>query len=61
MTKVQIEDVLPVQISLDAPCKGCRLGFFREQNAGKFWHVWEGRAYPCTNDPSHLAEAQAEP
>ena len=42
-----IEDVIPVRISTEPPCKGCILGFEREEYEGKFYHVWEGRAYPC--------------
>ena len=42
---MSLEDVLPVSISLEPPCKGCQLGFDREEYEGKFWHVWEGRAY----------------
>jgi hypothetical protein len=49
---MSLEDVLPVSISLELPCKGCRLGFDREEYEGKFWHVWEGRAYPCTDGGS---------
>lgn len=45
-----LEDVVPVQIATTPPCKGCRLGFAREEYDGKFWHVWEGRAYRCTDD-----------
>lgn len=33
-----IEDVIPVTISLEPPCKGCRLGFIREK--------YEGGNYP---------------
>ncbi len=43
-----LEDVVPVTVSTKAPCKGCRLGFLREEYQGKYWHEWEGRAYPCT-------------
>ena len=42
--------------SLEPPCKGCRLGFDREEYEGKFWHVWEGRAYPCTDGGSSEQE-----
>lgn len=42
-----LEDVIPVEISTTSPCKGCALGFAREEYEGKFWHEWEGRAYPC--------------
>lgn len=44
-----IEDVIPVEIVAIGPCKGCELDFDRTKEAGKFWHVWEGRAYPCTS------------
>jgi hypothetical protein len=47
------EDIIPVEISRKPPCKGCALFFDREEYEGKWWHVWEGRAYPCTNDPAH--------
>jgi hypothetical protein len=46
--KATLEDLIPVEISTEPPCKGCRLGFEREEYEGKYWHVWEGRAYPCT-------------
>lgn len=49
-----IEDVLPVAIKTDGPCKGCRLGFAREEYEGKWFHEWEGRAYPCTEPPEAL-------
>lgn len=54
---MMLEDVLPVRISLERPCKGCEHGFIREEYQGKFWHEWECRAYPCTNDPQHKTAA----
>jgi hypothetical protein len=46
-----LEDVLPVKIATTVPCKGCELGFIREEYQGKWVHEWEGRAYPCTEPP----------
>lgn len=51
---MKIEDVIPVEIDLKPPCKGCALGFDREEEGGKFWHVWEGRAYQCLTNLSYL-------
>ncbi len=52
----QLEDVIPVKIATDCPCKGCRLGFTREEYQGKLWHEWEGRAYPCTEGEASNAK-----
>lgn len=42
-----LEDVIPVNIETEGECKGCRLGFPRTENEGRWYHEWEGRAYPC--------------
>jgi len=39
-----------LRVSTEPPCKGCQLDFEREEYEGRFWHVWEGRAYPCTRE-----------
>lgn len=44
---MKLEDVVPVSIVTSGPCKGCNLGFEREEYEGKWWQEWEGRAYPC--------------
>jgi hypothetical protein len=54
-----LEDVVPVRIATTGPCKGCALGFLRELYQGKWYHEWEGRAYPCTEPPAAPAAPAA--